>query len=438
MRAAFLSPPRDIVIGREPEKGSVAIVLRALARRLAQSEAVTIVSPGSRRLPAEETTQEGLHIRRIDGIHRTWHRGIDAAQGLTGIGAPHFSSRRYFHRYVRQAAQLLAKDPPDILTIVSYPQFAEILRPVLPETRFVLHLHDTAMLYLSRQVMLPRLVRFDAVVACSDWLCRALRQHYPEIVERIHAVPNGAEVLKFSPADAPRMETSALRLLFVGRVSPEKGVHVLIDAFARLAPRWPGLMLDIAGPRGLLPYSLFCLMADNEPMKMAAAFYGDGILSRFQREVIRGKTSYKSALLAPLPVELKPRVRFSGFVSHDLLAASYQSADLLVVPSICNEAFGLPIAEAMACGLPIVAASSGGIPDTVVDGVTGKLVPNGDSTALANAIEQLLADPLLRRRMGEAGRTRAAQLFSWDQSVARLRAIYAGLQTARGQRELPK
>jgi len=85
---------------------------------------------------------------------------------------------------------------------------------------------------------------------------------------------------------------------------------------------------------------------------------------------------------------------------------------------------GIPAAEAMGCETPVVASDAGGLPEVVEHGVTGLIVPRGDSTALAEAIGSLLEDPERRRRMGIAGRERALRLFDWDRSAEQFERLY--------------
>jgi glycosyltransferase involved in cell wall biosynthesis len=94
-----------------------------------------------------------------------------------------------------------------------------------------------------------------------------------------------------------------------------------------------------------------------------------------------------------------------------------------VIPSL-EEGFGIPAAEAMGCGVPVVASDAGGLPEVVEDGVTGRVVPKGDSEALADAIAGLLADDALRARMGAAAVERARRLFDWDLAAERFEAVY--------------
>jgi glycosyltransferase involved in cell wall biosynthesis len=115
------------------------------------------------------------------------------------------------------------------------------------------------------------------------------------------------------------------------------------------------------------------------------------------------------------------RVRWAGFRRDvDALLAG---CDLFVHPSL-DDAFPTVLLEASAAGLPVVASNLGGIPEIVVD-ATGRLVPSGDPTALANAIRTTLADRTSMRAMSDAAQKRARELFSVEAWIGRLRAVYA-------------
>ena len=120
---------------------------------------------------------------------------------------------------------------------------------------------------------------------------------------------------------------------------------------------------------------------------------------------------------------LSTRVRFTGRVTTPQLVRHYCRAQISVCPSL-YEGFGLPAAEAMACGLPLVATSGGALPEVVEDGVTGILVPPGDARALAEAMDNLMRDAQLRRRMGQAGRQRILEKFSWRKTALQTEAVY--------------
>jgi D-inositol-3-phosphate glycosyltransferase len=99
-------------------------------------------------------------------------------------------------------------------------------------------------------------------------------------------------------------------------------------------------------------------------------------------------------------------------VPHHALGPLYERAAVVAVPSH-REGFGVVCAEAMAYGRPVVAGAVGGLLDLVADGKTGLLVPPRDVPAVRGALERLLGDPELRRRMGQAGRERVREHFAW-------------------------
>ena len=123
-----------------------------------------------------------------------------------------------------------------------------------------------------------------------------------------------------------------------------------------------------------------------------------------------------------------------GFVSRAELARLYGRAAVVACPSR-REGFGVVCAEAMAHARPVVASAVGGLRDLVVDGETGVLVSPGDRAALRAALERLLADRALRRRLGDAGRERVAELCSWERVTEATLGVYSdALALAEGRR----
>jgi phosphatidylinositol alpha-1,6-mannosyltransferase len=126
---------------------------------------------------------------------------------------------------------------------------------------------------------------------------------------------------------------------------------------------------------------------------------------------------------------VRNRVIFTGLVSADDLPALYALCDLFVMPSRQDlaqhsvEGFGLVYLEANACGRPVIGGRSGGVRDAVVDGVTGLLVDPHDPEDIANAIGLLLTNPELARQLGEQGRSRVLNEFTWDTVGQRIRGI---------------
>lgn len=124
---------------------------------------------------------------------------------------------------------------------------------------------------------------------------------------------------------------------------------------------------------------------------------------------------------------LEDTVSFTGKIKREELARLYATSEIAVVPSL-HEGFGFPAAEAMSSRLPIVSTMAGALPEVVGrDGSAGILVPPRDADALATALKRLLADKQLGRNMGEAGRKRVVENFSWRQAARQTVQVYEEL-----------
>ena len=168
-----------------------------------------------------------------------------------------------------------------------------------------------------------------------------------------------------------------LRVVYVGRVSPRKGVEVAVRALAALRDRGRPATLDVVG----------------------AVFPGYEWFDRQVRELV-------------VTLGLTDLVRFAGFSSP--VWPAYARADVAVVPSLATEPFGNVSVEAQLAGRPVVVARTQGLVETLVDGVTGLVVEPGDPSALADALERLAADWPATVAMARAARTDAAARFSPD------------------------
>jgi glycosyltransferase involved in cell wall biosynthesis/predicted O-methyltransferase YrrM len=125
------------------------------------------------------------------------------------------------------------------------------------------------------------------------------------------------------------------------------------------------------------------------------------------------------AATADPPGDVDEFTRYVGWQSQADLPRQFQTADVLVFPTIAQEGLGRTAVESMAAGKPVVASRIGGLPFTVIDGATGLLCEPGDPADLARKLETLLDDPEQRRRMGEAGRRRFEEHYAWDVIVER-------------------
>jgi glycosyltransferase involved in cell wall biosynthesis len=190
------------------------------------------------------------------------------------------------------------------------------------------------------------------------------------------------------------------------RVRAEWGVRddeVLIGMAGRVT-RWKGQSVFVQAAK---------LIAERHPQLKFAAVGGVFDTEKFYMERFRKEVH---------DAGLENKLTINDFRADmpDVFAAF----DIFVLPSILPEPFGLVVIEAMASGKPVVATAPGGPSETVVDGETGFLVPPSDASAIARALEELLAGPQKRISMGEAGRRRAREMFSLPRYVTEFEELY--------------
>ncbi len=240
----------------------------------------------------------------------------------------------------------------------------------------------------------------DLIVAASE-VERAHLVGHGASPTRVTVIPCGVDTELFRPGDA-EVARAALGLddrplvLYVGRIAPIKGLDTLLDAMARLSARGRAPRLMIVGGDA------------DEPV--------DGHEAGLRRHAAR--------------LGLADAVTFVGAQPQERLRSYYVAADVTVLPSY-YESFGMVALEAMACGSPVIASRVGGLATTVVDDVTGFLVPDGDAEALARRLEGVLADGALRWRIGREGVRWAAQ-HRWPCVAEAVCRAYAGLVPAAG------
>ena len=124
---------------------------------------------------------------------------------------------------------------------------------------------------------------------------------------------------------------------------------------------------------------------------------------------------------------LADKVDFPGRLPHEQMMAAMQATDIVVMPSTCQESFGVTAIEASACEVPVVATRVGGVPEAIVDGHTGILVPPFDVESLAMACISLIRDPERRSALGRAGRQFVLSHYQWQRNAATMASVYRQL-----------
>ncbi len=227
----------------------------------------------------------------------------------------------------------------------------------------------------------------DRIVAVSEEMKQDILKYYQVPAERVVVIHNGVDLEQYQPiADRSYLDQKGITqpyLLFVGRISRQKGIFQLLDAMAQLqdvnvklvlcasAPDTPGLEAELRAQVGANPQIIWIN-------------------------------------------EMVPKPQVIQLYSH---------ASIFVCPSV-YEPFGIINLEAMACQAPVVASRVGGIKEVVVDGETGLLVPPDHPRELAAAIRRLLNETGLREQFRAQGRKRVEQLFSWQAIARRTVTLY--------------
>jgi glycosyltransferase involved in cell wall biosynthesis len=399
------APSRHVVVmittsyPRFPGDGIGSFIAPIAKGVAARGHEVHLVAPAHPeiRLPAQEDGVRFHFYKYAPGAATSWGyatglradtalRGSAWAAAPLGMAAGVLMARRVASRH--RATMLHAH------WVIPNGVIAAVATRSLP---IVTSLHGSDVFVAERNGLARRAARYaftraDWVTACSDDLRdRAVRLGAD--ATRIATVPYGVDTVRFAPdaevRHAVRRELGIGDAPFVftaGRLVSKKGFEYLIDAAALLGDL-PTLHVGIAGA-------------------------GD----------LHGALTARAAPLGG-------RVRLLGNQSQDDIARFSAAADVVVVPSIRDDAGnvdGLPnfALEALASATPVIASRAGGLPDVIEDGVHGLLVPERDAAAIAEAIRHLMAHGETGRRIGRTARIHVSEHFGWARTAAMVEQAY--------------
>jgi glycosyltransferase involved in cell wall biosynthesis len=302
--------------------------------------------------------------------------------GLAVFGRQRSASARYWQPEV----DALATEDPAIVIAHNAPVLPWMLRS--SPHRVVLYAHNDLVRTMTKHESGRAFDNVGAIVCVSESLAGQMSRRLPRsLVDRVRVVENGVDCEQFRPSS--HASTSPVRVMFVGRMIPEKGADVLLQAGALLSR--DDIEIVIVGSRG---------------------FDRDAELSAYEQE------------LRELASRSRVPVQFLPFVAREELPTLLQSADLVVVPSRWQEPSALTAGEALATGLPVIASRIGGIPAVI--GSAGVLVQPDNPAALAHEIERLADDPVARAGLAKAARRRAEER-DWSWTWSTLKTVLAEL-----------
>ena len=299
----------------------------------------------------------------------------------------------YGLRVARQVA------PFDVVVVHNEPNLLLFLRKS-PNQKLILHMHNDHLTHSAFRWLYRRELRkVDSVICVSAYIKNSAIRFFPEHAHKFEVLFNATDPDVFKPygeqaklaiKDIVDLEADKTYALYVGRLTHEKGVHVLIQAFAQFLQRMPNARLIITG---------------------SSFFEG------------AHKTAYQQSLIA-LAKPVSHAILFTGFIPHEKLKYLYSAADLIVLPSIWQDPCPLVVLEAMASGTCLVASQVGGVPEVIKDGVNGFLVQADDANAITLVMCEIFKNPTKKAEIERIARKDITAAYGWNRLVKELEMAF--------------
>lgn len=381
MKIAFVTPG---AFPLPPSKsGSVEIVVHGLAEELAKHTEVIVFSKHEQGKISH--TKNG---KRID------------------IRIPYISK----NQYLSQIKAYIVKTKPSCIQIDNRPLYLWQLKTMLPTLPMNLSLHSLTFIErLSAPVAEKALQAADLITVNSKFIKQQLAERFPSVAHKIKVRYLGIAAANFYDRYSIRGKRMRKKwrttyrlngkkvILFVGRLIPEKGLHLLLQSFPTLLQRFPNLHLLIVG----------------------SSHYGKQRMTPYVKKL--------RTLIQPIA----KHVTFTNYVSPAIVPQLYPTADVVVTPSIGKEAFCLVNVEAAISGIPVVTTEVGGIPEVVSHDVSGYVIhPDQWQEQFETYIISLLEDAELNESMGKSAQKLALKRFTWQGNIKRYHRLYAHLLTS--------
>ena len=318
----------------------------------------------------------------VNGTFDTRYMNLSASETLAQVGRFSFGKVRSVFRLLTEVRRTLRVWRPDLVYMTPSSKMPGLLKDALiarlvrrKGCKVVLHFHNKGVASRQDRFVDDRLYRMlfrgASVILLSERLYPDIRKYVP--TERVSFCANGVSV-----PDIMRRSASGPRILFLSNMIRSKGVSVLVEACRLLKERGVVFQCRLVGA-------------------LSADYPGDSLAAEIKAKGLEDFVIYEG-----------PRYGEEKWTA-------FSEADLFAFPSYYpDECFPLVVLEAMGAGLPVVTTDEGAIPEMVRDGEDGIICPRKDPSALADALGRLLADPVLRIRMGESGKGRYRSSYTLE------------------------
>ena len=259
MKIAYIAQPMDMVI--PPKQNSIGIIIYEIAKRMSvQNDVGIFVNNGNSK------TCDNIKIfnvnNKIDRYINLINKYLNRPKRLENITYPYFASQLYYLAYSLKVALRVRQLKYEVVHIINFSQFIPAIRALNPEVKIVIHMECEWLSQLEFYKILQRINKADLIVGCSEYITDQIRYRYPATGNSCYTIFNGANILdsdiktqrslnnrsKYSVRQGENYKIKNKRLLFVGRLSPEKGVHILLKAFLILIQKIKNISLFIRPP----------------------------------------------------------------------------------------------------------------------------------------------------------------------------------------------
>ncbi|MDJ0516700.1 MAG: glycosyltransferase [Trichodesmium sp. MO_231.B1] len=420
LRIAFVNQYCDIIL--PPFQNSVGACTYGIVRPLAESSHVNVYALQHGQKLKGNYYNQGVNYKFVSllaidlWLFKLFHKYENFFKLFNrGMATPPSFSKWVYPMYGQEVAMNISLQPCDVIHFQHTSQYIPVVRSLNPKAKIVLTLHSELFSQHNRKVFEKRLRYVDYVTCVSDYITEKTRRDFPKIADRCQTIYNGIESVEFvnnRKNYSEARQRKVKRIMYAGAVSPQKGIHILLEALQIVVKSYPDVHLEVIGPQGTVPAQECFPLNDKALVECLKPFYAK---------------QYISELLKMISPDIVGKVSFAGMIPRSQLIDRFFEADIFVFPPIWDEGFGIPPVEAMAAGTPVVATRSGAVLETVQDGKTGFLVDKNNAPALADAILKLLGNDALRESMGRAGRQRAFEYFTWEQAADQTLQLYETL-----------
>lgn len=295
---------------------------------------------------------------------------------------------------VKDAAIVIVHNEPNLL----------LLMRKQAQQQWILHMHNNHLNHAAFKWLYQRMLhQVDLVICVSAYIQKMAQQAYPQHAYKFVVLFNATDTEMFQPyGQAAQAAVSELLqlpeatplVLYVGRLTQEKGVDVLIQAFKQILHTHPNVRLVVAG----------------------SSFFEGAAVTSYQKR------------LAEIARPIAHHIVFTGYIPHTQLKHLYAAANIVALPSVWQDPCPLVVLETMASGTCIIASRVGGVPEVIDHGVNGVLVMPNQVDELAQALSTLLAEPQRASQMAQAARQKVLHGYAWEHLVQKLEQLLLNLQ----------